>query len=83
MIDRLQDDLARHLSDSIAGLQRQAEKVEFWASVLAGVAQPVPTYEPEATAIARYLRPGRPRRKKLHRRVAKRRKAPGVTRASA
>jgi hypothetical protein len=61
------DDLARHLADSIESLQKQVAKVEFWASVMTGFAQPVPDYEPETTQIGRYVRPGRLRRKRRHR----------------
>ncbi len=79
----LQDDLTRHLTDSVEGLHKQAERVEFWASAVTGFAQPVPAYEPDKTAIARYMHPGRPPRKKLHRRPNKRRKVGDVTPASA
>jgi hypothetical protein len=64
----VQEDLARHLSDSVERLQKQVEKVEFWASALAGFTRPVAAYEPETTAVARYVKPGRPARKKYRRR---------------
>ena len=64
----VQDTLARHLSDSVERLQKQVEKVEFWASALAGFNRPVADYEPESTAVARYVKPGRPARKKYRRR---------------
>jgi hypothetical protein len=64
----VQDNLARHLSDSVERLQKQVEKVEFWASALAGFTRPVADYEPESTAVARYVKPGRPARKKYRRR---------------
>ena len=74
MTNKFQEDLARRLGDSIAGLQREAAKVEFWASAMAGCAQPVPAYEPEHTKVGRYVRPGRrAKKKKLHRRGTKRR----------
>jgi len=75
MANKVQEDLARRLGDSIASLQTQAAKVEFWASIISGFAQPVPDYEPEHTKVARYVRTGRRPRKKTHRRVTKRRKA--------
>jgi hypothetical protein len=67
MANRLQEDLARHLSDSVDLLQKQVEKVEFWASAVTGFAQPVPDYEPESTKIGRYVKPGRLARKRRHR----------------
>jgi hypothetical protein len=42
MTNRLQEDLARHLSDSVERLHKQVEKVDFWTSALTGFAQPVP-----------------------------------------
>ena len=67
MTNRLQEDLARHLCDSVERLHKQVEKVDFWASALTGFAQPVPQYDPESTKIGRYLRPGRLPRKRRHR----------------
>jgi hypothetical protein len=64
----VQENLARQLSDSVERLQKQVEKVEFWASALAGFTRPVADYEPETTAVARYVKPGRPARKKYRRR---------------
>jgi len=66
----LQENLARQLSDSVDRLHQQVEKVEFWASAVSGLAAPVPDYEPEATKVARYLKPGRPARKRRRRRAA-------------
>jgi len=66
----LQENLARQLCDSVDSLQKQVEKVEFWASAVTGLAAPVPDYEPEATAVARYLKPRRPARKRRRRRAA-------------
>ncbi|MEA2877611.1 MAG: hypothetical protein QOF14_2807 [Hyphomicrobiales bacterium] len=63
----LQENLTRQLCDSVDSLQKQVEKVEFWASAVTGLAAPVPDYEPEATAVARYLKPGRPARKRRRR----------------
>jgi len=65
----LQENLARELCDSVDRLQRQAQKVEFWASAMAGFTQPVPDYDPETSAIARYVKPGRPARKRQRRRA--------------
>lgn len=70
MAKTLQENLARQLSDSVDRLQKQVEKVEFWASAVTGLAAPVPDYEPEMTAVARYLKPGRPARKRRRRRTA-------------
>jgi hypothetical protein len=76
MARTLQADLARHLSDSVDRLQKQVEAVEFWASAVAGLAQPVPDYEPESASIARYLKPrSQPRRR---RRRASRKAQPGA-----
>ena len=69
MAKTLQENLTRQLSDSVDRLQKQVEKVEFWASAVAGLTAPVPDYEPEATAVARYLKPGRPARKRRRRRT--------------
>lgn len=66
----LQENLAERLSDSVERLQKQVETVEFWASAVTGLAAPVPDYEPEATKVARYLKPGRPARKRRRRRAA-------------
>jgi hypothetical protein len=65
----VQENLARQLSDSVERLQKQVEKVEFWASALTGFTRPVAEYEPESTGIARYMKPGRPARKKHRRRI--------------
>jgi hypothetical protein len=70
MAKTLQENLARQLSESVDRLQKQVEKVDFWASAVAGLTAPVPDYEPETTAIARYLKPGRPARKRRRRRTA-------------
>jgi hypothetical protein len=80
MMNRLQEDLARHLGDSVERLQKQVEKVEFWASAVMGFAQPVPEYEPEGTKVGRYVKPRRPR-KRRHR--AHRAKVTDVKPASA
>jgi len=70
MSKTLQENLARQLCDSVDSLQKQVEKVEFWASAVTGLAAPVPDYEPEETAVGRYLKPGRPARKRRRRRAA-------------
>jgi hypothetical protein len=70
MRTNLQENLARHLCDSIERLHKQVEQVEFWASAVSGLTQPVPEYEPETTAIGRYVKPGRPARKRHRRRSA-------------
>ncbi len=67
MANKLQEDLARHLSDSVDRLQQQVQKVEFWASAVTGFTQPIPDYEPASTKVGRYLRPGRLPRKRRHR----------------
>jgi hypothetical protein len=67
----VQENLSRQLSDSVERLQKQVEKVEFWASALTGFTRPVADYEPETTAVARYMKPGRPARKKHRRRMTK------------
>ena len=71
----VQQALARQLADSVERLQKQAETVEFWATALTGFAQPVPDYDPEATTVARYVKPGRPPRKRRPRRTARRKEA--------
>ena len=70
MPTNLQENLARHLCDSIDRLHKQVEQVEFWASAVSGLTQPVPDYEPETTSIARYLKPRRVARKRHRRRAA-------------
>lgn len=70
MAKSLQDDLTRRLHDSVENLQRQAEKVEFWASAVTGLVQPVPDYEPEETAVSRYIKPDGARRKRRRRTVS-------------
>jgi hypothetical protein len=70
MKNTLQQDLTQRLSDSVERLQEQADKVQYWASAISGLAQPVPEYEPESTAVARYLKAGRPARKRRRRRAA-------------
>ncbi len=67
----VQENLARQLCDSVDRLQRQAEKVEFWATALTGFARPIADYDPETSAVARYMKPGRPARKKHQRRMTK------------
>jgi hypothetical protein len=67
MAKTLQENLAQQLSDSVDRLHQQVEKVEFWASAMSVLAAPVPDYEPEATKVARYLKPGRPARKRRRR----------------
>jgi hypothetical protein len=66
----LQEQLARRLSDSIDRLHKQVEQVELWASAVTGFTQPIPDYEPEASSVARYVKPGRPARKRRRRRTA-------------
>jgi len=70
MPKNLHENLAQQLSDSVERLHKQVETVEFWASAMKGLAAPVPEYEPEATKVARYLKPGRPARKRRRRRTA-------------
>ena len=70
MAKTLQENLTRQLHDSVERLQRQAEKVEFWASAVSGLAAPVPDYTPEDTAVSRYVKPGRLPRKRRRRRSA-------------
>jgi len=65
-----QEALTRQLCDSVDGLQKQVEKVEFWALALTGFTQPVPDYDPETSAVARYIKSGRPPRKRRRRRTA-------------
>ena len=78
----VQQTLARQLSDSVNRLQKQAETVEFWATALTGFTQPVPDYDPETTAVARYVKPGRLPRKRRRRRGAQQKEA-GAKPASA
>jgi len=78
----LQENLTHKLCDSVERLQRQIEAVEFWASAVRGLVAPVPDYQPDDAAIARYVRPGRPRRKR-RRRVMRRTKEQSAKRASA
>jgi len=68
----VQQTLARQLADSVERLHKQAETVEFWASALTGFTQPVPDYDPDSTAVARYVKPGRLPRKRHRRRSAPR-----------
>jgi len=70
MAKTLQENLTRQLCDSVDRLQREAERVEFWASAVTGFSAPVPDYQPEETAVARYVKPGRPPRKRRRRRQA-------------
>ena len=67
----VQENLARQLCESVDRLQKQAEKVEFWATALTGFARPIAEYDPETSAVARYVKPGRPARKKHRRRITK------------
>ena len=76
MAKTLQENLARQLSDSVERLQKDVEKVEFWASAVSVLAAPVPDYEPETTKVARYLKPGRPARKRRRRRAANQNEKP-------
>jgi hypothetical protein len=66
----LQENLTERLSDSVERLHKHVEAVEFWASAVSGLAAPVPDYDPDATKVARYLKPGRPGRKRRRRRAA-------------
>jgi hypothetical protein len=78
---KVQENLARQLSESVERLQKQVEKVEFWASALTGFTRPIADYEPDTTAVARYMKPGRPAREKHRRRIktaAKKHAAPSV-----
>jgi hypothetical protein len=79
----LQENLARQLCDSVDRLQQQAEKVEFWASAVAGFTQPVPDYDPETSAVARYVKPGRPARRRRRRRSQQKSGRPVAKPASA
>jgi hypothetical protein len=66
----LQDNLTRQLCDSVERLQKQVEKVEFWASAVTGLTAPVPEYQPEDAAFARYIKLGRAPKKRKRRRSA-------------
>jgi hypothetical protein len=70
MKNTLQQDLTQRLSDSVERLQQQADRVQYWASAITGLAQPVPDYEPESTAVARYIKSARPARKRRRRGAA-------------
>jgi hypothetical protein len=83
MRSTLQQDLVRRLSDSVERLQEQADKVQYWASAVTGMAQPVPDYEPDSTAVARYIKAGRPARKRRRRRAANQNDKPDAKPASA
>jgi hypothetical protein len=72
----LNESLAERLSDSVERLQKHVETVEFWASAVTGLAAPVPDYDPEATKVARYLKPGRLPRKRRRRRPANQNERP-------
>jgi hypothetical protein len=72
----LHENLADRLSESVERLHKQVEAVEFWASAVTGFAAPVPEYEPEATKVARYLKPGRRARKRRRRRAANQNEKP-------
>lgn len=65
----LHENLARQLCDSVDRLQEQAQKVEFWASAVVGLTQPVPDYDPETSSIGRYVKPSRPAKKRQRRRA--------------
>ena len=67
----VQENLARQLCESVDRLQKQAEKVEFWATALTGFTRPIADYDPETSTIARYMKPGRPARKKHRRKITK------------
>jgi hypothetical protein len=66
----LPENLARQLRDSVDRLQQQAEKVEFWASAISTLSEPVPEYDPETTRVERYVKPARPARKRRRRRAS-------------
>jgi hypothetical protein len=66
---KVPENLARQLSDSVERLQKQVEKVEFWATALTGFTRPIAEYDPETSAVARYIKPGRLARKKHRRRT--------------
>ena len=72
----LQENLARQLCDSVERLLTHVEKVAFWASALRGLAAPIPEYQPDDTAIARYLKPARSPKKPRRRLVPRPMPAP-------
>ena len=78
MAKTLQENLTRQLCDSVDRLQKQVEKVEFWASAMTGLAAPVPDYQPEDATFARFVKPGRVP-KKRHRRHSVTRKGTAET----
>ena len=63
----LQENLTRKLCDSVERLQRQIEAVDFWACAVRGLVAPIPDYQTDDAAIARYVKPGRPPRKRRRR----------------
>ena len=75
MTKTVQETLAQQLCDSVDSLQKQVQKVEFWASAVTGFTQPVPEYDPETTSVAQYMKPGPPRKKRHRRRSANENKA--------
>ena len=83
MTKTLQENLTRQLHDSVERLQRQAEKVEFWASAVTGLVQPVPEYEPATTDISRYMKTAGRKTKRRRRKTSSEAASKDVKLASA
>jgi hypothetical protein len=55
--DGAHERIARQLVESVDRLQKEVEKVEFWASAVTVFTQPVPDYEPGNPNAFRHVRP--------------------------
>lgn len=52
--------IARQLVESVDRLQKQVDKVEFWATAVTAFTQPIPDYEPGSPNAFRHVRPASP-----------------------
>jgi hypothetical protein len=55
--DGTRERIARQLVESVDRLQKEVEKVEFWATAVTAFTQPVPDYEPGSPNAFRHVRP--------------------------
>jgi hypothetical protein len=61
--DGARERIARQLVESVDRLQKEVEKVEFWATAVTAFTQPIPDYEPGSPNAFRHVRPAGPPKK--------------------
>ena len=77
--DGARERIARQLVESVDRLQKEVDKVEFWATAVTAFTQPIPDYEAGNPNAFRHVRTAAPS-KKPRRKTAKNRRKPDPAR---